>query len=56
MTYLIQLKSYFEVSTILTFMYTEIFFISTVHNNYSVGVLLLFIYFGICKDLNEFLK
>jgi hypothetical protein len=39
--YLIQLKSYFEVSTILTFIYTEIYlsyFLSIVHNNHSVKI------------------
>jgi hypothetical protein len=43
----IQFKSYFEVSTILTFVYTEIYltyFLSKVHNNHSVEVsLFLFV-------------
>jgi hypothetical protein len=40
--YLIQLKSYFEVSTILTFIYTEIYllyFLFVSHNNHSVEFL-----------------
>jgi hypothetical protein len=46
--YLIQLKSYFEISTILT-LYTlkyiyYIFFMSIVHNNHSVEVLFFYLF------------
>jgi hypothetical protein len=48
--YVIQLKSYFEIFTILIFTYSEIYlvyFLSVVDNNYSVEVsnfLVLFCY------------
>jgi len=60
--YIIQLKLYFHVSTIiLIIIYTEIymayiFSISIVHNNHSVEVSLFWISSTIFKDKNEFLK
>jgi hypothetical protein len=44
---LIQLKLYFDISTILTFIYTEIYltyFLSIVHNNHSVEVSLFYLF------------
>jgi hypothetical protein len=46
--YFIQLKSYYEISTILTFIYTKIYmayFLSIVHNNYSAEVSLFYLFY-----------